>query len=613
MAGLSNERKCMKHKKTQKFKDALSRTFLLSTVIPIGILMVAFTIYVILNIRESNIITCQNTLSVMMDTVESELDSINGLAVAYENDSKIRSYFYYFYLNNGSADDDSLISYKNHLAEYAQAMNSYLKVSALSDIIGIGFIPDVSEGKIMMYHELGGAYAPVAMYDEEQTEWFKKIGLTGEPMVITYEEAPYLRNPRPVLAMTDVVWNNSKTAPIGYVKIDVSEKIFKNLIEKITLIPDSDVVVSIKDTNFVYAHDPYFISNELMYSPDEEAFEGDSLRINGKRYHVEKKISDKYGVTLYYVVRTSKLYSGLTSRFIILYVLFFVMFVLAFFALRSFSGSVVKDFSPIKYIFSKYKGGEKVEQSAVTEYSIVEIENLSKMLDSMIDEIEGHIETEYKTKIEQKKAEFRALQSEINPHFLYNTLNNFLALNRVGERKLLEESIVSLAKMFRYTCEKNETGISTVEEEFVFLENYLKLQKLRYDDRLTYQMTIDPCTSECSIPKLILQPLVENAIIHGLEPCEHPVHIQISSSSFKTKGIGEIYLLSVINDGCPFDAEEANKNMRVGLGNIEKRLHTFWPESVMIAKGGEGKLTEFHLVIKKNDTEGGPYENTDRR
>lgn len=410
--------------------------------------------------------------------------------------------------------------------------------------------------------------------------------------MIGSELSQYLSVQEEVLYFVRPVWNNTRTEIIGYVKIDFSARMISEILDQLQM--SRGMAVSIELDNGQYAYRS-----------------GDTTASGSTR---AEAYNEEYGFSIALNATLGAMYSGLQTDFIILGLLFVALVIFSYTCFRRFSKRVVDSFKPISNTLRLYDGGEKVPKIANIDYGIPEIADVAKLLDTMIDEVDYHIQNEYKSSLEQKKAEFRALQAEINPHFFYNTLNSFLALNRMGEKKELEESIVALSRMFRYTCEKDSGGIRTVGDEFGFLECYLKLQKLRYDERLIYSIEMDPRTADYKIPKLILQPIVENAIVHGLEPSDDPVTIQITSMLFTTRGIGDVLLMSVVNDGAPMELSEVRTEKRVGINNIEERLKTFWPESALVVKGGKGKLTEFHIIVKADHfTEDVTDENTDSR
>lgn len=178
---------------------------------------------------------------------------------------------------------------------------------------------------------------------------------------------------------------------------------------------------------------------------------------------------------------------------------------------------------------------------------------------------------------ELERAKYNSLQSQINPHFLFNTLNviqlTALFENADQTGKLIE----SLGAIFRYSLEHQET--ITIGEEIFFIEQYLKIQQARFNDRLKYSVKCGELCKNIIIPPLILQPLVENAIIHGIEPKEEGGTVSIDA--FKDKdniiinisdtGVGmENYnQLAIIN-------HKNEKGHNIGISNIVERLNIYF-------------------------------------
>ena len=243
----------------------------------------------------------------------------------------------------------------------------------------------------------------------------------------------------------------------------------------------------------------------------------------------------------------------------------------------------------------KYHAGDSHIQCDTSQCNISEISAIAVNLNEMIEKINIHIDNEYKFKMEQKIAEYQTLQSEINPHFLHNILNLLIALNRLGDRTSLEQSIISLSRLFRYTCEHNFN--STIQQEFNFIQDYLFLQKTRFDERLDFQIFIEPGLEDFEIPKLLVQPLIENAIVHGLEPSDCNEIIQLSAFTTTSCNGDEFMVITVINSGLPYIENRSYK--RVGLKNIEERLTIFSPNSFFIIRGGIDKPTKCTIMIPK--------------
>lgn len=156
-----------------------------------------------------------------------------------------------------------------------------------------------------------------------------------------------------------------------------------------------------------------------------------------------------------------------------------------------------------------------------------EIGELGRGYNAMIMHIKDLIERVYKLHISEKEAELKALQAQINPHFLYNTLDTIFWKANKKQVPEISEMVYALSKIFRLSLNRGE-DITTVAQEKELIHNYLVLQQIRFKEKLSYQINFDPRIMSLSIPKLILQPFVENAIIHGIEGQESGGRITIN-------------------------------------------------------------------------------------
>ncbi len=156
-----------------------------------------------------------------------------------------------------------------------------------------------------------------------------------------------------------------------------------------------------------------------------------------------------------------------------------------------------------------------------------EIGELGQGYNAMVAHMKDLIERVYKLQIREREAELNALQAQINPHFLYNTLDTIFWKAEKNHVPEISEMVYALSRIFRLSLNRgNELTSVALEKELI--EYYLVLQQIRFQDKLTYQLEFDEEILELTIPKLVLQPFVENAIIHGIEGLETPGHIQIT-------------------------------------------------------------------------------------
>lgn len=146
----------------------------------------------------------------------------------------------------------------------------------------------------------------------------------------------------------------------------------------------------------------------------------------------------------------------------------------------------------------------------------VEASMLSDSLNAMIDKINELLEQVTKEQIRLRKAEFELLQSQINPHFLYNTLDAIVWLAEAGEQKKVVSMVGSLSEFFRTSLNQGKDIIS-IKEELQHVRSYLEIQQVRYQDILKYEINVPKELYKYLIPKITIQPLVENALYHGIK------------------------------------------------------------------------------------------------
>lgn len=223
-----------------------------------------------------------------------------------------------------------------------------------------------------------------------------------------------------------------------------------------------------------------------------------------------------------------------------------------------------------------------------------EIAYLSHNLNQMINHINDLVTREYKVILEKQKAEYHALQSQIQPHFLYNTLNGIIGLNRKGEKQKVEQTILNLSQMLRYIL--NQEDYSTLSSEMNLLSNYCALQKLRFSSRINFEISLADDIGDFMIPKLLLQPIVENAIIHGLEPLQDHGILSILAQPILFEDASFIEIL-IEDNGIGFDLNTVDLSNSVGLTNAKNRLALTYTNYHFEIKSALGKGTSVKILI----------------
>ena len=206
--------------------------------------------------------------------------------------------------------------------------------------------------------------------------------------------------------------------------------------------------------------------------------------------------------------------------------------------------------------------------------------------------------------IRLRKAEFELLQSQINPHFLYNTLDAIVWLAEAGEQKKVVSMVGSLSDFFRISLNQGQ-DILDVKEELQHVRSYLEIQQMRYQDILQYEICVPEELNHCQIPKITLQPLVENALYHGIKNKRGKGMIRIEGELD-----GEDCILLITDNGkgmTPERLEQVRKGIRnrkvretdiYGLYNVNERIRLNFGENYGItitSTYGEGTCVTVRL------------------
>jgi hypothetical protein len=190
-----------------------------------------------------------------------------------------------------------------------------------------------------------------------------------------------------------------------------------------------------------------------------------------------------------------------------------------------------------------------------------------------------------------ESARLRALQSQLNPHFLFNALNGIATLIREGERARAADTVDTLSDFLRSTLQKLDSPEISVREELAFVEQYLRIQRLRFGSSFRATVDADPETHDAFVPTLILQPLVENAVRHGVL-----ARAQGGSLSVSIRRRDEVLVITVEDDG-PGLADEGAHPYGVGLKNSAERLAALYGDDAHMSVGARPQGRGFVVVV----------------
>lgn len=250
----------------------------------------------------------------------------------------------------------------------------------------------------------------------------------------------------------------------------------------------------------------------------------------------------------------------------------------------------------------------------IRKYKDPEIDRLGEAFNQMTAEIKELIQNKYESQILLNEMEIRFLQHQMNPHFLFNVLLTIQIKAKRCRDETIYHMVSTLSSLLRASIYTNNIEMITVREELEYAEFYLYLQKMRFDDRISYEIVIeDDSLKECMIPKFVIEPIVENAVIHGIENTESQGRIKIT-----LKKEGEVLTAEVKDNGAGFDVEKYRLSLeeekkedgirksreKIGLRNVDLRIRHIYGEKYRIEIKSEinkGTVIRIRIPIKESD------------
>jgi two-component system sensor histidine kinase YesM len=238
-----------------------------------------------------------------------------------------------------------------------------------------------------------------------------------------------------------------------------------------------------------------------------------------------------------------------------------------------------------------------------------EIGQLSQSYNQMMNEIHDLINNEYKLNLLNKEMELSSLQAQINPHFIYNTLDTINWASRANGLVEVSELSESLGKLLRVAI-RNEDKNYTIQDELEYISNYMSIQKYRFEERIQIDIDANPAILHVPIPKLIIQPLLENAIVHNVDQNPSPtvislkLHVDEDNTHVIVKvmdngmGIPDPYIKQFEHP-----ESESQSHFPHGLANVHRRLMLSNGPSygLHIITSSEGTIITFKILIREKE------------
>lgn len=409
-----------------------------------------------------------------------------------------------------------------------------------------------------------------------------------------------------VFSLAKAVKNNRTGNIDGVLLLDVRHTIIQEAIWDAWISSEGFVFVMDEYDRMVYTPvNPvvYRILPEWLVSENEPI----DVKILGKSYHIRFKSSVYTGWKVVGVASTDELMGGIYRMILGFTMMLLVTLTVVVYLATWLSGMITR---PVVALRNLMKETEKGDLSVRFDPSGEdEINKLGQTFNNMLEQIQMLLDKVYEEEEEKRQAQLKIVQEQFKPHFLYNTLDTINWMARDYGADDVVKLVDALTDMFRISLSKGKDYIK-ISEELKYISSYLYIQKIRYSEKVTYEITADDDCMDVVIPKLILQPLVENAIYHGVKLKRTPGHLYI-----RVEKDNDRVALSVEDDGKGMDKEQLHalsemlqssekprENDSFGLFYVKERLRLKYGSNYEIkafSKVDEG--TKIVLCIPRED------------
>ncbi|MFC5649304.1 sensor histidine kinase [Paenibacillus solisilvae] len=572
----------------QSIRVRLTLLFLLTIVFPIVIIVAELPTYYLKLIKEQQSSLMAGTLAAITSNIETYLDDLDRMTITpYLNDDVMRA------LKSKSTYGWQLLTPFEQY-EAGQTLSTTLPKALKNtrkEILGTILLP--MDGSVYVTSQSASTDA-VKHYSFATQDWYiQALKADGRVAFISIHDQDYLDGARAqVFSVARLIKDPDSQRPLGVIMADADTVAIDQIMKSIRL--SKGAVAAILDDNgkLIYSSSPLVSSVKSQLAQNLL-----TVQSVDERYSVVSQTIIQSNWRIFVLFPESVVKAQLDRIYMVAIWLAVGGIVVAIILYTTVSHWMVTPFKRMVQTMRRVQRGDLHASYPVKGSD--EIAQLGSHLNTMIATLGELIDREFRAVLGQRNAEYRALQSQIQPHFLYNTLNGFIGLNRSGQSTLLEHSILSLSGLLRYTLEKNDRV--QLGEELDFIKKYCELQQMRFTDKMEVDIGSQPEVLNIVIPKLLLQPIVENAVIHGIEPSGERCRLSIKVYQTQDEGAKEFLIIQISDDGVGFELESGRSG--VGMSNVRERLQLAYENAALKLDAAPGMGTRVTIQIPLKDVE----------
>lgn len=345
----------------------------------------------------------------------------------------------------------------------------------------------------------------------------------------------YLNNRSDKVVLYREIYDLTKRKPLGYIVIGVSQECFQELAENIIQNDEEGVLILDRFGGELNQ------SGKIPQKVKEHLMQDEFIKQDYKLRETYFTYGD-YNIVCKQKERNSSIVCKIVPRYNLQmqfadFAYIPVTLLMGFLAglmplLLIISQIVTGPLHQLREAIVKFSAGDFEQKVAVATQD--EIGEVADCFNKMVESIKVLIDENYVITLKEKESELAALQAQINPHFLYNTLDSLYWQATETGNEEIAESILALSQLFRLVLGQGKKEVM-VSQEMELVSRYLQLQKMRFGKRLNYEIVVDEEIRTAYIPKLIIQPFVENAVVHGFENVSTPCYLTVTGTCRKDK------------------------------------------------------------------------------
>lgn len=561
------------------------------------------------NILNDNLLLCKNNASSILDSYHDLLYRITSSDTYSDSFAE---------LNRSAPGTNSF-----HQAEELLLNTIRTNILDARDVLGVGVIS--KKGYVRTYVQKPKSAESIVNYFYDHIDEFRKEGSHKQPPALGTIHTDAVEKKgiyTSCMYLTCSTYNHDTLAFLGTLYIFVnpdtlnssinnSDSQMYNISNKLILTADNTIVCSREGTtgmNINQLAEYSYLDFETLKDCENILIGNHLINITNLE-HYQLKILDIIDYNLF----TQELTTLWDTASILVAAILLLIILVAFITLRTEVSAIEKIASAMSNLREDNLSDIFVQIESKTEFQIIEtsFNNMVTRIQQLLQENKQQYERLIDSNNQMHLAQLQSLELQINPHFLFNTLDsiNWLAIQEGALS--VSTPLNRLAQILRYTV-YDVNGLVSLSSEKDWLIQYIELQKIRHQKRYTYDIFLSDSAKNYKIHKLLLQPFVENALIHGFENLNYPGHISVSCKILRNTYLSifisnngekmDIQQIASINHLFTNVHSEIHTFSGIGLSNVAYRLKGYYPHSYTFS-GTSGDITFFKIFIPLSEME----------